>query len=130
MATWHGYVRLEINAAVADALVEADRDKIRIAVKRLITQTRKGAGEFPSYHLGHPRWRNDRRAIILEGNWDTGAKADFVRELAAELGRTQTQINNNLTIARFAPGGSWVESRTACEAYLQANSAEWEADSV
>lgn len=76
------------------------------------------------------RWRNDKRAVILEGNWDSGAKADFVRELAAELGRTQTAINSNLTITRFAPGGSWDESRAACAAYLDANRANWEAGSV
>lgn len=70
---WHGYARIEIVPAFADALDDPARDKIRIAVKRLITQTRKGAGEFPPFHLGHPRWRNDRRALILEGNWEAGS---------------------------------------------------------
>lgn len=130
MATWHGYVRLEITPAVADALTEADRGKIRVAVRRLITQTLKDSKEFPPFALGHPRWRPDKRAVILEGNWDTGAKADFVRELAAELGRTQTAINNALTMTRFAPGGSWDESRAACEAYLVANATAWEANIV
>lgn len=127
---WHGYARIELNPTFADALDDPAREKIRVAVKRLITQTLKDMREFPPYYLGHPRWRLDHRAVILEGNWDSGAKSDFVRELAAELGRTQTAINSNLTITRFAPGGSWDESRAACAAYLDANRANWEAGSV
>lgn len=127
---WHGYARIEIVAAFADALDDPARDKIRLALRRLITQTLKAGREFPPFHLGTPRWRLDRRAVILEGNWDSGAKADFVREMAAELGRTQTAINNALTMTRFAPGGSWDESRAACEAYLVANRATWESESV
>lgn len=123
---WHGYVLIEINPAVADALTEADRGKIWVAVRRLITQILKDSKEFPLFALGHPRWQLDKRAVILEGNWDTGAKADFVRELAAELGRTPTAINNALTMTRFAPGETWAESRDECEAYILANAAEWE----
>lgn len=28
-------------------------------------------------------------------------------------------------ITRFAPGGTWDESREACAAYIEANAAEW-----
>lgn len=122
---WHGYARIELNPTFADALDDPARDKIRVALKRLITQTLKDMREFPPYHLGTPRWRLDHRAVILEGNWDSGAKADFVREIAAELGRTQAQVNAAITITRFAPGGTWNESREACAAYIEANTAEW-----
>ncbi len=38
---WHGYARIEIVAAFADALDDPARDKIRVALRRLITQTIK-----------------------------------------------------------------------------------------
>jgi hypothetical protein len=126
---FHGYVLLAINPTLADNLTPAQRDKIKDAIKALISITKRAqdAGVWPPY-TAQVRLSVDRRNVIVEGNFDGVTKASFVAALAAQLGVTQTQVNNNLTITVFGGGAAdWETSRQACLTYLAANRAEWEA---
>lgn len=122
---WHGYVMIEINPAFADGLTAQKRSDLLQGLRGLITELKQGGVNVPRWKLGW-RWAKDKRAIILQGNFDATSKSEFVKKAAAALGVTQTQINNNLTVTVFGVGKTWAESRDECEAYILANAAEWE----
>lgn len=128
----HLYVLLDLNATFADSLDDAKRENVKDAIKDMITTIKRAqdADVFPPY-LAQVRYSLNRRAVIVEGNFDAITKAEFVRRLATRLGFTQTQVNNNLTITVFGGGGAtWEESRQATLSYLATNRAAWEADDV
>lgn len=129
MATWHGYVLLSVNPALADSWDEGKRAKVAQGVRALVTNFKRNGSDYPPYIL-QVRWALDRRSVIVEGNFDATTKASLVQRIAAELGVTQTQVSNNLTITVFGGGKTWAESRDACAAYIQANRATWEDDNV
>lgn len=129
MATWHGYVLLSVNPALADSWDEGKRAKVAQGVRALVTNFKRNGGDWPPYVL-QVRWALDRRSVIVEGNFDATTKTELVKKIAAELGVTQTQINNNLTVTVFGVGKTWAESRDACAAHIAANRATWEAESV
>lgn len=126
---WHGYVLLSVNPALADTWDEGKRAKMAQGVRALITDFKRDGEDYPPYIL-QVRWALNQRSVIIEGNFDATSKTELVKKIATELGRAQTAINNALTLTRFAPGGSWYESRAACEAYLETNAAAWEANIV
>ena len=126
------YVLLEINPTLADNLSDAQRAKVKDAISDMITTVKRrndDAGVFPPY-LAQVRFSLNRRAVIVEGNFDGVTKATFVQRLAAQLGVTQAQVNGNLTITVFGGAKDWKGSRQECLAYLAANRAAWEADDV
>lgn len=99
---WHGYALLELSAALADGMTAAQRDKARDGLRKLITIIRRAEDrdDFPPYVL-QVRWALNKRALIIEGNFDATSKSEVVKKLAAELGVTQTAVNNALTITVF-----------------------------
>lgn len=126
---WHGYVLLSVNPALADTWDEGKRAKVARGVRALISEIKRDGGDWPPYIL-QVRWALNQRSVIIEGNFDATSKTELVKKIAAELGVTQTQVNNNLTVTVFGGGKTWAESRAACEAYLQSNRATWEDDNV
>lgn len=129
MATWHGYLRIDLDPTFAATLDERARvEQLSRAMKRLISETRKDSKEFPPYALGTPRWKLDNTAVILEGNWDATTKTDVVREWATEMSKTQVAVSAAVTITRFASLGKWDESREECARYIEENSRDWNAE--
>lgn len=121
---WHGYVMIEINPAFADGLTAPRRRDLLDGLKLLITELKKGGVEIPRYKLG-VRWTQDKRAIILQGNFDVTSKTDFVKKAAAALGVTQTQVSNNVTLTVFGAGKSADESAAAARAYVAGTVERW-----
>lgn len=119
---WHGYVLLELNPAFADGLTTQKRTDLINKLKELIT-----IRHLPAFVLGW-RWTKDKRAVILQGNFDVTSKSEFVKKLAAALGVTQTQVNNNLTMTVFGAGKNVKEGAVAARAYVAGTLARWKED--
>jgi hypothetical protein len=81
----------------------------------------------PRWKLGW-RWAKDKRAIILQGNFDATSKSEFVKKAAAALGVTQAQVSNNVTLTVFGAGKSAGESAAAARAYVAGTLARWKED--
>lgn len=116
---WHGYVLLELNPAWADGLTEQKRKDLLQGLKALITLMEK-----PAYKLG-VRWAKDKRAVILQGNFDATSKAEFVKKVAAALGVTQTQVSNNVTLTVFGAGKDAKESAKNARSYVAGTVEQW-----
>jgi ribosome-binding factor A len=116
---WHGYVLLEINPTFADGLTEQKRRDIVTRIKELISDKR-----LPAFALG-VRWTKDKRACILQGNFDVTSKSEFVKKLAAALGVTQTQVNNNLTMTVFGAGKTARESAQNARSFVAGTLERW-----
>lgn len=124
---FHGYVLLEINPAVADNLTRQQREAVKDAASDLITVIKRGqdADVWPPY-LPQMRFSDDKRKVILEGNFDGITKAGFTQKLADRLGVAQAAINAALTVTVFGGASAdWETSRDACLVYLAANSKDW-----
>lgn len=127
--SFHGYVLLQINPAVADNLTRNQRDAIKDAIADLISVTRRGqdADTWPPY-MAQLRFSLDKRSVIVEGNFDGITKAGFTQKLADRLGVAQATVNAALTITVFGGGSAdWETSRQACLTYLAANDKDWNA---
>lgn len=121
---WHGYVLLEINPTFADRLTAQKRRDLLDGLKGLITELKRDGIDVPRFKLG-VRWTQDKRAIILQGNFDATSKTEFVKKAAAALGVTQTQVSNNVTLTVFGAGKSANESATAARVYVAGTYARW-----
>lgn len=116
---WHGYVLLELNPAFADGLTEQKRRDLLEKLKELIT-----VKTLPAFVLGY-RWTQDKRAIILQGNFDATSKSEFVKKLAAALGVTQTQVSNNVTLTVFGAGKEAKESAKDARSFVVSTIDRW-----
>jgi len=124
---WHGYVMIEINPAFADGLTAQKRSDLLQGLRGLITELKQGGVNVPRWKLGW-RWAQDKRAIILQGNFDATSKSEFVKKAAAALGVTQAQVSNNVTLTVFGAGKSAGESAAAARAYVAGTLARWKED--
>lgn len=122
---WHGYVLLELAAAITPTV--ARRRDIERELRRLVTSMERieRAGAWPPY-LMQARWREDGRAVLVEGNFNSTSREAFVNEIARALGVNAGQVTAHVSFTVFGRiEGDWDESRAAALAYLGEHLDEW-----
>jgi hypothetical protein len=82
-------------------------------------------GSWPPYLL-QIRYNLEYTAAILEARFDVAPTIDNILNLLSQraLALPHDELRG-LTVAIFAPSGTWAESRYACAVYLAAHQAEW-----
>jgi hypothetical protein len=120
---WHGFVLVEVTGAIS--LTVARRADIERELRRLITLAQRQGADYPPFLL-QVRWRDDKQAALLEGNFDTTSRAAFVGEVARALGLEAGQVDANISITILGrPNGDWDESREAALSYLAQHFEAW-----
>lgn len=119
MASWHGYILLELTQVLTPAQ--------RARLIDVWNDIRDGSDTLPD-RIGGIRLDLANDKAIIECDFPAGipTKAQAVAAIANRFGVSQATINAMLTFTVFAGGQSHEASAIACRAYLAANSALWE----